>query len=194
MSPYDKSHKTESNVARNKKDKFATKLPLTPSITLLTGVGSLLLLLLAPACSDSANNNSSQQLKTQEKELKEDIGQRQDTESKQESEEMLRAKHQLRWIHDLQEGDANFIYKPEMAREPFVQQFNDDYASADTKCYEKTLDGEAAEIFKSVMGKEYYSEICELYIEGNHLANIEFLYSEKGGEFLGLSNSELMFN
>ena len=110
-----------------------------------------------------------------------------------ESKELVMAKQSLRGTHSLEQDDNVLVSRDSMAREPFVQRFNELFPSADVRCHENNLEGKAAEIYKNISGDEYYAELCEFYVEDNHLANIEFMYEKKGGEFLGMSNSELTF-
>jgi hypothetical protein len=110
-----------------------------------------------------------------------------------ESKELLLAKQALSAIHSLEKDDDVLVSRDSMAREPFVQRFSESFPSAEVRCHENNLEGKAAEVYKNISGDEYYAELCEFYIENNHLANIEFMYEEKGGGFLGMSNSELTF-
>lgn len=110
-----------------------------------------------------------------------------------ESEEILKAKHEMRWIHSLVENGAVMVSEDNMAKAPFVERFKAALPTAEVTCTENTLKGEAAEVYKNTFGDLHYSEICKFYVDNSYLADIEFMYEEKGGGFLGMSNSELMF-
>ncbi|PZO12060.1 MAG: hypothetical protein DCF25_18270 [Leptolyngbya foveolarum] len=109
------------------------------------------------------------------------------------SEELLKAKHEVRWIHSLVENGAMMVSQDNMARVPFVERFKAAFPTAEVTCDENTLEGKAAEVYENTFGDLYYSEICKFYVDDSYLENIEFMYEEKGGGFLGMSNSELMF-
>lgn len=119
------------------------------------------------------------------------------TESKKtndtESEEILKAKHELRWIHSLEANDAMMVYEDKMAKVPFVERFKAAFPTAEVTCQDNTIEGEAAEIYESISGDLYYAEVCKFYVDNSYLADIEFMYEEKEGAFLGMSNSELTF-
>ena len=110
-----------------------------------------------------------------------------------ETDELSNAKYFLVLIEEMKEADADGIYADAMAHEPFTQSFTDSFPSSRTECNERVLDEKFAKDFERVTGSPYYSQMCAFHVEDVHLATMEFLYTERGGEFLGLVDLQLMF-
>lgn len=113
--------------------------------------------------------------------------------TKSEADDMSNAKYFLKLIEDMKEADADGIYADAMAHKPFTQSFRDGIPSSKVECNERVLDEKLAKEFERVTGSPYYSQICEFHVEDVHLATMEFLYTERDGEFLGLVDLQLMF-
>jgi hypothetical protein len=114
------------------------------------------------------------------------------------SEKIMVAKSALRALHETIQDDAPLIYNSDMNRVAFVERFIKEFPLAEVKCRDNSPKGKAGEIYEDIVGSEsslkFYLELCEFHVENQHLINIEFAYShQKGGEFIGMSNSELMF-
>ncbi|MEL6159905.1 MAG: hypothetical protein AAFR18_11855 [Cyanobacteria bacterium J06627_32] len=110
-----------------------------------------------------------------------------------ESKEVSSAKRYLSLTDDLVKNEALMIYKDDFAHEPLTQEFIEAYPSADVECHDLILEGQAAKTFEKIRGYASYSKVCEFYVKGEHLANIEFMYEGPGGTFLGIVESQLMF-